>query len=78
MRLIVRRGGRARLSVLQERITRMPLADLIVYEATLWQWMDALNKRNMGSLRIVDQLNAIYREIEWRAGEKEWNDAAHS
>jgi hypothetical protein len=56
----------------------MPLADLIVYEATLWQWMDALNKRNMGSLRIVDQLNAIYREIEWRAGEKEWNDAAHS
>lgn len=64
--------------MLQEPITRMSVSELASYEATLWQWMEALDRARMASARVVDQLNAIHREVEWRAGEKEWQDAAHS
>jgi hypothetical protein len=67
-----------RLTKLQEqRITRMTLTELITYEAVLWRWMDKLDKSKMHSEDIVVQLNAIHREVEWRAMDAEWNHAAH-
>jgi hypothetical protein len=78
MPILLRNRTRARVSTLQEHITRMTMAELIRYEATLWQWMNRLDKSKMHSENIVVQLNAIHREVEWRAGEKEWQDAAHS
>jgi hypothetical protein len=68
-----------RLTKLQEqRITRMSMADLIVYEAALWRWMDKLDKSKVHSENIVVQLNAVHREVEWRAMDTEWSNAAHS
>jgi hypothetical protein len=56
----------------------MSLGELVRYEATLWTWMDKLNRSKMRSEGIVVQLNAIHREVEWRAMDKEWSNAAHS
>lgn len=56
------------------RITKMTMPQLIRYEQLLWQWMD----KTGGSATIANQLNLIYREVEWRAQEREWHRAAHS
>lgn len=78
---------RGKLSNVQEQIARMTLPELIEYEATLWVWYDKLGHVKIGRSKkvvrifsdsIVAQLNAIHREVEWRAGEKEWRNAAHS
>lgn len=87
MPIMLHRHGRAELSNLQERITRMTLAELVAYEADLWKWMQALDSRRIRgkafiprrhSDNIVYQINAIHREVEWRAGQKDWDNAAHS
>jgi hypothetical protein len=74
MPIILRLGGRVRLENAQERITRMSVNELIVYEGALWTWLEKITKSKLHSDRIVDQLNAIHREIEWRAMDAEWND----
>ena len=68
----------ARLQLQEQRIARMPMNQLILYETVLWVWMDKLDKSKIRSENIVAQLNAIHREVEWRAGEREWQNAAHS
>jgi hypothetical protein len=79
MPIMLQQHGRNHLTKLQEqRITKMTMAQLIVYEAVLWQWMDKLDRSKMRSESIVNQLNAIHREVEWRAMDKEWADATHS
>ena len=77
MPIVLREPTRARLSTLQERITRMTLNESVRYEATLWQWMNRLDRSGINSENIVSQLNAIHREVEWRAGQSEWDHAAH-
>ena len=42
-------------------LTKMSMRELIDYESYLWQWMTS------SPPRVVNVLNAIYREIEWRA-----------
>jgi hypothetical protein len=59
--------------LLDQKITKMSVRELIHYEAELWRWMD----KTKGTGTIALQLNAVHREIEWRAQEKEWRDAAH-
>lgn len=75
--------GRAVLSDLQERISRMTLAELVTYEDTLWKWMEALDRRKLRgksfierrrSDNVVYQINAIHREVEWRLA-RGWTDA---
>jgi hypothetical protein len=74
MPIILQHNGKPRLSKLQERITRMTVEELAEYEATLWRWMDKLKFK---SEDVVNQLNAVHREVEWRAEDKDWRDAAH-
>jgi hypothetical protein len=69
MPVILRRNGRPRLSSLQERIARMTIAELVDYDNALWQWMDKLKFK---SEDVVNQLNAVHREVEWRAQDKDW------
>jgi hypothetical protein len=52
----------------------MTVEELVQYEATLWHWVDRLKYK---SEDVVNQLNAIHREIEWRALDKDWRDAPH-
>jgi hypothetical protein len=69
MPIILRRNGRSRLSSLQERISKMTMAELIAYEAALWRWVDRLKYK---SEDFTNQLNAVHREVEWRATDKDW------
>ena len=48
-------------------VSKMSTHSLIRYEAGLWKWM-AHNPQT-----VATELNAIYREIEWRAQERDWN-----
>lgn len=50
-------------------ISRMTLPELIEFERRVW----ALAEKTRFPLRSIDVLNAIYREVEWRAQD----DAAH-
>jgi hypothetical protein len=47
----------------------MTIEELAQYEAALWQWMDKLKFK---SEDVVNQLNAVHREVEWRAQDKDW------
>ena len=85
--LLLKLRGYVRVSANDERLTRMSLDDLVQLEALLWTWMEQLNRRKLRgknfiearhSDNIVYQLNAIHREVEWRAGQKDWDNAAHS
>ena len=59
--------------IAMEKFHDMTMRELIEYEQKLWRWADAA-----GSTKgIADVLNAIYREVEWRAQEREWRDAAY-
>jgi hypothetical protein len=69
MPIVLRKNGRPRLSSLQERIAKMTMAELVTYDALLWSWVDRLKFQ---SEDIVNQLNAIHREVEWRAMDKDW------
>jgi len=42
-------------------ITQMTMRELIEYEKFLWGWM------GKSPPNVVTALNAIYREVEWRA-----------
>lgn len=64
---------RGRISNLDEKITKMTLSELTKYERLLWRWMD----KTKGASSIARQLNMIHREVEWRAMDKDWRDAAH-
>jgi hypothetical protein len=44
-------------------LTKMSLSELEAYEAFLWECM----KKLPNSPRIITVLNAIHREVEWRA-----------
>jgi hypothetical protein len=74
MPVILRTNGRPRLSNLQERISKMTMPELVAYESALWRWTDRLKYK---SEDFVNQLNAIHREVEWRAMDKDWRDAPH-
>lgn len=51
-------------------ITKMSMRELIDYEEHLWKWMQN------SPPHIVSVLNSIHREVEWRAGKKDWDNAA--
>jgi hypothetical protein len=65
MPIVVYRKRRYHLSKMDEYITKMSMAELIDYERCLWTWMDKTKKNP--SPHIVQQLNTIHREVEWRA-----------
>ena len=67
-------NGKAELRpIAMEKFCDMTMRELVEYEETLWRWADAAG----GTHGITDVLNAIYREVEWRAQEREWRDAAY-
>jgi phage pi2 protein 07 len=77
--MLMRRHGRAQLAdVTKIGITRMSLNELIEYEALLWTWMEKITRSKIHCDDVIAQLNAIHREVEWRATQKDWDDAAHS
>lgn len=55
--------GRPRLINRTEQISRMSMPDLIALEAFLWRCMET----KLQHPSVVDTLNAIHREVEWRA-----------
>ena len=59
--------------IAMENFSEMTMHELIEYEQKLWRWADATGSTQA----IADVLNAIYREVEWRAQEREWRDAAY-
>ena len=59
--------------IVMEDFPNMTMSQLMGYERELWRWADAVGS----TVAIADILNAIYREVEWRAQEKEWRDAAY-
>lgn len=72
MLVVMRVNGRVYLKELTAaNICQMTLPELIQFEKRVW----ALAERTKFPLRSVDVLNAIYREVEWRAQEKDF--AAH-
>lgn len=63
-------GGRRYLKELTAaNICKMTMPELIEFERRVWN----LAERTKFPLRSVDVLNAVYREVEWRAQE----NAAH-
>ena len=74
MLVIMHINGRVYLKELTaSKICKVTIPELIEFEKRVW----ALAERTKFPLRSVDVLNAIYREIEWRAMDKDWRDAAH-
>ena len=65
MPIIRNERGRMMLSKMDEYITKMSMKELIDYERCLWVWMD--KTKTSPSPHIVQQLNVIHREVEWRA-----------
>ena len=55
--------GRVRLIKKPEQICQLPMRDLIAFEAYLWKCVD----NPAPAPAVVDLLNQIYREVEWRA-----------
>lgn len=51
-----------------ERLTKMTWDELIAYEAFLWECMEKLPS----SPTLATTLNAIHREVEWRAQDTEF------
>ena len=66
MPIIVRdKKQRPRLEPIQRGLTRMSMQELIDFEAVLWKWLDScVSARTM--------LNAVHREVEWRAQDSEF------
>ena len=65
MTLLLYRGRLVKLPLF---ITRMTTRELIEYELTLWSWMD----KTKGSANVARELNAVHREVEWRAQDTDW------
>ena len=55
----------------QQRITKMSMRKLTEYEALLWTWMGNGNC----PVNIARELNAIHREVEYRAQDTDWRKA---
>lgn len=55
--------GRPRLIKKMEQVSKMSMPDLIAFEAFLWKCMDT----KLVQPAVVDYLNTIHREVEWRA-----------
>jgi hypothetical protein len=78
MPVLMHRRGRAELAdVTKIGITRMSMSELIEYESLLWTWMEKVTRSKLHCDNIVAQLNAIHREVEWRA-QGDWDNVAHS
>lgn len=75
MLLIRNVRGRKVLSKMDEHVTKMTMSELIDYERCLWVWME--KTKLSPSDDIVRHLNMIHREVEWRAQERAWRDAAY-
>ena len=54
--------GRPRMTATMH-LSKMSMDELIAYEAFLWECMEKLPN----SPSIANTMNAIYREVEWRA-----------
>ena len=54
-------------------ICRMTMAELVEFEKRVWRLME----KSKYPLRAIDVLNAVYREVEWRAQERR-SFATHS
>ena len=66
--------GKLQLQALEPGdLTNMTMSELVDYERLLWHWADTAGSTKA----IADILNSIYREVEWRAQEKAWRDAAY-
>jgi hypothetical protein len=61
-------NGRPRVIKRAEQISRMTMPDLIALEAFLWNCMNT----KFTHLAVVDTLNTIHREVEWRAQDPEF------
>lgn len=57
----VYRGRVVSLETGMTMLTKMTMQELIEYEQFLWAWMTG------SPPNVVSVLNAIYREVEWRA-----------
>lgn len=67
-------GGKPQLrSIAMEEFAKMSMRELIEYEQKLWRWADTAGSTQS----IAAVLNAIYREVEWRAQERTWRNAAY-
>ena len=51
-----------------ENICKMTMPELVEFERRVWD----LAEKTKFPLRSIDVLNAIYREVEWRALEREF------
>lgn len=60
--------GVPRIIKRMDQVSKMPMDDLIAMEEFLWKCMDA----KVPSPAVVDYLNAIHREVEWRAQDPEF------
>jgi hypothetical protein len=60
--------GRPRVIKRKEQLSRMSMPDLIALEAFLWRCMDT----KYAHPSVVDTLNSIHREVEWRAQDPEF------
>jgi hypothetical protein len=56
------KSGRPKLTS-TTHLTKMSIRELVAYETFLWECMEKLPN----SPNIVTTLNAIHREVEWRA-----------
>lgn len=61
-------NGRPRLIHRMEQVSKMPMPDLIAMEEFLWKCMEM----QVPQPAVVDYLNAIHREVEWRAQDPEF------
>ena len=62
------KSGRPKLTSITH-ITKMSMRELEAYEAFLWECMEKVPN----SPNIVTTLNAIHREVEWRAQDSIFN-----
>lgn len=60
--------GRPRVIKRTEQISKLSMRDLIALESFLWKCMDSKTAHH----GVVDTLNAIHREVEWRAQDPEF------
>lgn len=75
MIVIMRTKGKVYLKELTaSNICKMTMPELCEFEDRVWK----LAERTKFPMRAVDVLNAIYREVEWRALGKDWRDAANT
>ena len=68
---IIGRDARGRPHMIdrtERQISKLPMRDLITLEEFLWKCMDGKAAHH----GVVDTLNAIHREVEWRAQDTEF------